>query len=297
MGLGRALPGRDRYDVIYTGAPRAFEAVQYGHELTHVLTYYLVPEGAQMLAFLSEGVAEYLDQSGRDYHESYAEQLTAGEETRAHVASFDSYDVRGDNYGRASSFVKAFVEVAGLDALPALIGATAVRRDHGCYLHADYGCIDSPDALEELFAGVIPEVSDSTWEEVQAYWRTTVEDILAYRTVEVEGRDRTEIQWLLRRADQAIEDSDAAAYRATMEGFYCDWAGEDGRVAIAERMVDTLDQADTSVVAVYPTLRSNFPTAKAVVVRSDADGGRSTFAVWLEQFPVGWRITWMEEWR
>ena len=106
-----------------------------------------------------------------------------------------------------------------------------------------------------------------------------------------------EIENLLRVSDMAIADDDADAYRATMEGFYCDWGdGDVGRMGIAQRAVGAYESTDTRLIAAYPAGTKNYPTAVAVTARTDANGAVSEHTIYLERFAVGWRITWSPDW-
>jgi hypothetical protein len=297
VGRGNAYPGRDRYEVIYNGEEGSYETVRYGHEVTHLLAHYLVPAGYWQLTFLSEGIAEYFDQSERDLHESYAEQLNAGVENPAYVASFDDADVYGDNYGRAGSFVQAFVDVNGVEALPELLRRTAVTWDRGCYRHDDLGCIDSPASLSALLEHAIDGMDGASWEATQTYWQSTMEDVLAYHTVQLSGRDRAEVEWILGYMDYAVDREDGTAYRTAMDGFYCDWLDEESRERLARRMANPHRAMESTVLAVYPTAHKNYPTARALVSRVDRRGVIDIATISLERFPAGWRVTWMPDWR
>ncbi len=293
VGVGNARPGQDRYYVIYTGDENAYESVRYGHEITHILTYYLVGPTYSLLPFLSEGVAEYFDQASRDLHEAYAAELAV--DSSLHVATFEDVDVRGDAYGRAGSFVQAFVDAYGITGLVKLIRATAVRSGSSCFEHDIEGCIDSARAIDTLMRYAVPEATGDSWRSFKAYWRTTVEDVSSYYDSQVSEADRREIVALIQHADAAMNDSDAAAYRATMEGFYCDWLDEPARVALAQQIVDSRSDMETTVGPVYVTGQKNYPTAMAIVSRGN--GRWASFAVLLEHFPVGWRVTWSRDWR
>jgi hypothetical protein len=297
LGLGQAYPGRDRYDVVYTGDAEAYEALRYGHELTHVLAHYVMPTGYSMLPFLSEGLAEYLDQAPRDLHESYAEKLEAGVESRRHVVSFDGLDTVGDNYGRAGSFVQAFADAYGVAALVRLIRSTAVVRTGGCFQHDVEGCIGTPQALTRLMRRAVSEAAGASWSSFRSYWRSTMQDVRSYHSGAVVDPDRMEVVSLIQRADAAINAADAAAYRTTMEGFYCDWLDESQRVDLAARVVSSFGHVESTVHGVHYAGHKNYPTAVATVTRTEDGGRASSFLVSLERFAVGWRVTWTPDWR
>lgn len=296
LGRGTAYPGQDRLEVVYTGAADSFEAVRYGYLLTHVLAFYLDPDHPQRLPILAVGLAEYFDQAGRDQHAAYALNLNAGVETRTHVASFDSRDPWGKNYGRAGSLVQFLIERYGLDGFLELHRAGYVAWQQGCYRHPDHGCVSSPEALTEMLDRLLVDTVGERWTDVQPMWAARVQAALAQETAEVSVEHRVEIENLVGVMDAALSCNDWEAYRSTMDGFYCDWGGEQARVDIAMRSVAAFDEVTSEVVAVYPTGIKNFSTAIALVQRRESRGVVSTHRIHLEHFPIGWRATWGPDW-
>jgi hypothetical protein len=82
-----------------------------------------------------------------------------------------------------------------------------------------------------------------------------------------------------------------------MDGFYCQWKGEEARRELASRMVESYHSTSTELLALYPTGIKNFRTAYAIVAQREQRGVLSTLGVQLEHFPSGWRVTWMDSWR
>jgi hypothetical protein len=294
--MGRAWPGEDRYEVLYTGAPDSYEVLRHGHELTHVLEYHLDPARPRRHAFLSEGLAEYLDQSGRDLHDAYALQLIAGAETRVRTTSFDSRDVTGKNYGRAGSLVQLLVERHGMDAFLNVFGSTAVTFTGGCWRHATYGCIATPEALVAMLDGVLAAVTGERWATVAAAWEADVQAALMAAEPSLPDADVAEITALLATMDHAVTTGEPDLYRKTMEGFYCDWGGEAMRTEIAARAVEAFVATRSEPLAILDTGVKNFRTALVVVMRQDERRRKFSYALTVEHVPEGWRVAYGPDW-
>jgi hypothetical protein len=96
--------------------------------------------------------------------------------------------------------------------------------------------------------------------------------------------------------DKAIATNDAAMYRSTLEGFYCDYGGEALREQISERAVAAYGTTTSKVLAIFDTGMKNFSTAQALVQRTD-DHGITTFAtVYFEHVQLGWRVSYGPDW-
>ena len=296
-GYGNAYPGQDRYEVIYTGAPGSFEVARPGNLLARTLEYHLDTANAKRIPILSVGLAEVLDQSGRDLHDAYAQQLHANVETRVRVSTFDSADLTGKNVGRAASLTKFLIDRYGWATFRTIFKATAVTSISGCSLkHATYGCINSATALTNLLDGVITANTDDTWATVAADWNAEVSDHLATVKMNLGAADKNAITNLVALMDQAINTSDPDTYRSTMASFYCEWLGEAGRDEIAQRTIDSLEGSTSTVMRIFPTAAGNFPTARALVMRVDSRAIRSFHTLSLEKFPEGWRVTYGPDW-
>ncbi len=297
-GFGRAWPQANRYDVIYTGESDSYEMQRYGQLLTTMLDYHITPNSRYRHPLLSVGVAELLDQSGRDLHAAYADNLAAGLESRVRVAEFDSKDVNGRNVGRSGSLAQFLVDRFGMETFMNIYGATAItwNSSYGCNWHLAYGCVSTPEQLTQMLDGVLQATVGVGWTDLQPEWEQTIEATLADMSIGMPRRATTEIENVLRVMDHAISTDDATEYRSTLEGFYCDWGGDDARAEIAERAVSAYGQTQTQLLALYDTGIKNFSTAQAFVMRSE-DGGVPTFqTIQLEHVPAGWRVSWSPDW-
>ncbi|HEU5060829.1 MAG TPA: hypothetical protein VFU21_30070 [Kofleriaceae bacterium] len=295
--LGNAFPGSDRIEAVYTGAAGSFEVTRPGTLMARVLEYHLDPANPKRIPILSVGLAEVLDQSGRDLHDAYALNLQAAVETRVRVNSFESSDVQGRNTGRAGSLVKFLIDRYGMATFIDIFKATAVTSAAGCSLKsATYGCINSAATLTAMLDGVLTAQTGDSWATAAALWKAEVDSHLASVSVQLSLADRNAIKNLVNLMDQAIETHDADVYRSTMEGFYCEWGGDAMRAEIAQRTIDAYAGSQTQLVRVYPTGTSNFPTARAITRRLDERNVLHQQVLYLEKLPQGWRVTYGPDW-
>lgn len=87
-----------------------------GHELTHVLSFYINNASSNSYKFLSEGLACYLDQSGKDYHAVGHNLLNQNQliplDKIIDLNDFKKYDPK-ITYPQSASFVKFLIENYG----------------------------------------------------------------------------------------------------------------------------------------------------------------------------------------
>jgi hypothetical protein len=296
VGLGGGWPNLGRYDVIYTGMTDSYEVVRYGQLLTLMLDYHVDTATRNRVALLTAGVAEYLDQSGRDLHDAYALQLDAGIETRVRIAEFDARDVNGRNPGRAGSFVQFLVDRFGIETFVDMYRASAVTWNGSCYFNATYGCVSTPEQLTAMLDGLLVANTGEGWSAVQPMWQAEVEAALDGGRLGMGPTATTQIANVLRVIDKAVVTNDAALYRSTLEGFYCDYGGEALREQISARAVTAYGATTSKLIAIFDTGIKNFSTAQALVQRTD-DHGIATFGTfYFEHVPVGWRVSYGPDW-
>ena len=296
LGFGRGWPGYDSYDAVYTGAPDSFEVVRYGYLVSQLLNYYFDSAARTRVAFLTTGIGEWLDQSNRNLHDAYAQQLLAGVESRVRVAELEVKDVTGRNPGRAGSFVQFLVERYGVDTFADIYRETAVSWSGSCWSSATYGCITTPDALTAMLDGVLRAKVGEPWSVVQPLWEAEVQDALARAPVGMAPNAMSDITNLVRTMDVAVTTGDPVLYRSTLEGFYCEYGGETLRRTVSDRAVAAYGPVSSKVLAVYETGIKNFTTAQALVQRTDERGVSIFSTIYVEHFPVGWRVTWGPDW-
>jgi hypothetical protein len=292
----RAFPEAYRYEVVYTGHGNGYESVRYGHELTHVLAHRLEPSHSLRLGVLVEGLAEYLDQSDRDLHAAYANNLVAGVETRARLTRFEDSDVSGANHGRAGSLVKFLIERYGMAAFVDIYERAFLEWSDDCYGNPGFGCVATGDDVAGFLDVLIEQTTGEQWVEVEPKWRDVVSSALRSRRPGVSNADRQQIAALFGQMDVAMASNDPAAYRATMEGFYCDSDGEQTRMAIARRAVEAYGEVESTLLNVVSVGVKSFPAARATILRSQADGSYQALSFDVERLPEGWRVAWGPDW-
>lgn len=295
-GFGRAWPNVGRYDVIYTGVGNSYEMLRYGQLLTVMLDFHVDPINRYRVPVLATGIAEYLDQSGRDLHAAYAQQLVAGVEARVRIAEMDSKDVNGRNYGRSGSLVQFLIDRYGMETFVDIYRASAVTWNGTCNVHMTYGCIATPDQLTSMLDGLLFTHTGDRWNDIQPLWLAEIEAAIDALPVGLDANATAEIENLLVVMDEAISNDNAAKYRTTIEGFYCDWGGDAERNAISARAVNAFGSVTTQVLALYDTGIKNFPTAQAFVMRTDNMGIPQFATFQFEQLPIGWRVTYSPDW-
>lgn len=110
LAPNQALPG------IYTIFSRMEQTP--GHELAHVLSFYMGKRFTNSYAFLSEGLACHLDQTGWDYHRS-AKKLLGEKKLVPFKKIADSIDFKKADseitYPQCGSFVKFLIDTYGLE--------------------------------------------------------------------------------------------------------------------------------------------------------------------------------------
>lgn len=300
LQMGRAFEDERRIEVIYTGAPDGFESVRYGHELSHVLADRLLADGWQGLRILDEGIAEMLDQSRRNRHDSYLRAARAfSPRATADLTAFDAGDVWGNQHERAGSLAQYLVDTFGWSTLVELFEATAVSWDQGCYRHPDVGCVDSPEKIAAVLDAGLRAVAGADWPSVRAGWAEALAEArLNLADSPLTAADRSSVRSLLAHMDHAMAKGDADEYRTTMGGFYCDWGGEAERQRIAARATDSGTPVQSRLLELQDIDMTNFPGAIALVERTDDSGAAQEMMLWLERLPVvGWRITWGPDWQ
>lgn len=294
---GFAFPAADRYEVVYSGEADSYEVTRPGYLMTQVLSAKLAPEGRHQLPILERGLAELLDQSGRDLHDAYAGQIrVAGAPHRSAVELVDD-DVRGMRSEAAGSLVQLIVEHHGMETLLGLLRDTAAPWAQSCYRDASARCIETGAQLAARLDTALERWTGERWNALQRSWMQRLDERLKLAVQPVGAEDLAAVTQLIRGADAAFAARDAEAYRATMDGFYCGWADDKKRSETARAIVEDGESVRTQVVAVHPTSVKNFPTMRVEVRRHAADGATSTRLVDVEHFPVGWRVTWDTEWR
>jgi hypothetical protein len=289
---GWADPSSDRAEVLYLPGD-AFEHAQYGHELTHLLSA-KVDGQTDHLKFLDEGLSELLDASGRDLHQSYVDDLRAGALLLNAIDGFDDWDVDGWNYGRSGSFVRLLVDTWGKDKFVELWkrSATTWAADGRTTTLGDLA--ESPAGVEKALDALLTATYGEGLAAVRLRWRAALIPHYALPPTKVADADAKSIADVIAVNDWALTHGDAAAFRSTMEGFYCDRTTDAERMKTANAMVQSRGVVRSRVVSMAPIGRKNYPRVVVFLTRDETRGAVTDSAAtsyYLEHFPIGWRIT------
>ncbi len=296
---GAAWSLASHIEVIYGGTPEAYEVRSPGHELVHVLSARIDNVGNHM-PMLSEGLAEVLDGSGRDPHASYAAALRAGldyDTGTGSVTRFTAADVWGDTYDRAASFVKFVIDRYGIEKFKSLWKGSAITYA-GWGFNVSGGALVSTTAdLERELDRLTREVYGASLDAIRIEWAAALKPYLSAPVRTLSDADLVEIENLIANVDRAITTGNASVYRTAMEGFYCDYETDAGRDMTAKTAVEGRGTVKTTMVSAYPTGGRNFATALVHATRTEERGGvtsTTTSRLWLEHYPVGWRLTFVD---
>jgi hypothetical protein len=286
-GLSAGQTRRARVEVLYLGAPESYERLRYGHEMTHVVTQNL-DHDRRHLPLVDEGVAEVFDQSGRDLHRAFAQIIRADGKTVDEALVTPADESTSVKYPKAGSFMKRLFE-KNPDPKPFRAFFRDVRV-------AFRGEIPLDPAGNPLDAAAIDAMLDSALRKsygldlasFRAEWKRILEPLVASPTL-VSAEDASAIASVLDAREWAVAHHDAAAYRATMDGFYCipDWDDAKREAVAAEVVAGSRPRA--RVVEIFDTGLKNFRTAAARVA-VEGEGSRT---ILLEKFPdpIGYRVT------
>lgn len=289
---GWADPTTDRAEVLYLPGD-SFERAQHGHELTHLLSA-KVDGQTDHLKFLDEGLSELLDASGRDLHQVYVDQLRAGALLLNAIDGFDDWDVSGWNYGRSSSFVRLLVDTWGNDKFVELWKRSAVTYETDGRTTTLGDLAESPAGVEKALDHLLLATYGEGLATVRLRWRATLIPHYALPPTPVADADRQAIAEVVAVNDWALTHGDAAAFRSTMEGFYCDRTTDAERMKTATAMVQSRGVVQSRVVSMIPVGRKNYPQVVVFLTRDETRGAVTVSVATsysLERFPIGWRIT------
>ena len=295
---GIAYPKTGVIEALHVGSPDEYENLHPGYLLTRILAPNLVDAGAgeYILPVLARGLGELMDHSSRDLHLAYAYELVTANENQSSIARLSELDLEGQAPGSAGSLVQHLVEAFGMPRFRDILQASAVTWQSGAYYHETVGSLDDGSDLEAVLADALDTVADASWTVTRDEWQSKLVSVLSQSLPEVAEPDRADLANLVALADLALNSDDSAAYRSTMEGFYCVGWSEQDRLAKAEAMVTSYGRATTRILKIYPTATRHFRSARILATRSFGDGNATTTFYDAEKFPGGWRFTWAAEW-
>ncbi|HBB67796.1 MAG: hypothetical protein A2X28_03660 [Elusimicrobia bacterium GWA2_56_46] len=282
-GFGEGSTSGDSISAVYFDFSPCYEKISYGHELAHALSFRLLG-GRHSVPLLAEGMAEYLDQSGRDLHEwlSYKSRIL-GYQSRFSVENADlayGNDLSSLSYTKAGSFVKFLVEAAGWKKFMELYAAT---RELG-RLH--------PDERLERFGEKFKEIYGRPLENAEAGWNKAAAPFQAKDLPRLPAPDEAEVRKLFSSQDAAVIKSDAQAFSLTY-----DRIGRkriryfDGNLKFyMEKLLET------QVNEIYDLGVKNGRRALVRATRRFKDLTTRKIAYYVEKLEDGWKIQ-NEEWR
>lgn len=297
--MAYARPWRNQIEVLYLGTPDSSEMRAPGHEVAHIITSKIDSAANIKIPLLVEGIAEYLDASGRDHHADYVQTLRAGIDAD-YTARFTDYDVRAYNYERSASFVKFLVERYGMPKFIQLWRAATVTYVGSSYKLASGGdIIATGDALERAFGTLAKTVYDTDFATLRGEWEATLKPYFSKPIANLTTIDQKEIANVIANVDAAQSNGDASMFRTAMEGFYCEWENDDKRMIRARNATESRGAVTSEIVSALPANARFYPRALVHTVRREERDGvvtTTTVQFWMEHFPLGWRITWMSGW-
>ena len=207
-GGGAGFTKGEAVSVIYFDFSPCYEKVSYGHELTHALSWRLLG-GRHSVPLLAEGLAEYLDQSGRDLHEwlsyksrilDYGGRFSAEDADLAYGKEFSSL-----SYTKAGSFVKCLVEWGGREKFLELYAAS---RAVGLLPRGERSRVFS----EKFF-----KVYGVTLKSVETGWNVAIEAFGGKALPRLPVSEEAGVRELFAAQDAAVAAEDAVAFSATYD--------------------------------------------------------------------------------
>lgn len=282
-GFGEGSTSGDSISAVYFDFSPCYEKISYGHELAHALSFRLL-RGRHSVPLLAEGMAEYLDQSGRNLHEwlSYKSRIL-GYQPPFRVENADlAYgdDLSSLSYTKAGSFVKFLVEAAGWKKFMELYADTR-----------ELGRLPSDERLER-FGEKFKEVYGRPLENAEAGWNKAAAAFQAKELPRLPAPDEAEIRKLFAAQDAAVIGGDAQAFSLTYDRI--------GRKRIRyfegnlEFYMEKL--LETQVHEVYDLGVKNGRRALVRTTRRFKDLTTRKIAYYVEKLEDGWKIQ-NEEWR
>ncbi|MGD2092824.1 MAG: hypothetical protein PVH61_42060 [Candidatus Aminicenantes bacterium] len=295
LRTGAAFPWKADIHVLYMDHPQTFERIHYGHEVTHVAAYNIDLDHLYHFRILEEGLAEFLDRSGRNYHQVFVQECFAHKLDLETAIQLNQDDVSCKSYAKAASFIQNLFEISpDADKFKAFY--------KGCYMF--YSWDETPLGPDNQYLTVhkLIQLIDSQLKEhygialnqFNNQWLTKLTPLAANGPIYLPADDIAEIQQLFAIRDQAISEGSPELYRSTMEGFYCDLLTDSERMAIAIHATSGLPPVKSNLIEVFDLGIRNFPYALAYFEKN-VNGNIETYNAYLERYDVGWRFIYVED--
>lgn len=282
-GGGAGSTTGEAVSAVYFAFSPCYEKVSYGHELSHALSWRLLG-GRHSVPLLAEGLAEYLDQSGRNLHEwlSYKSRIFGiGGPFKVEEADL-SYGagLRSFSYTRSGSFVKWLVESGGREKFLELYAAA---RGVGL-LPAE----ERAGAFADKFSGVY----GAALEDSLAGWNAAVSAFDGRELPRLPARDEAGVRELFAAQDAAVVAADSAAFASTYDRL----GRKEIRYFQGNLNFYMAKLRETRVLEVYDLGVKNGRRALARVSRRFSDLTTRRIDYYAERLEDGWKLQ-SEEWK
>jgi hypothetical protein len=292
---GAAFPWKAYIQVLYMDQPQTFERIHYGHEVTHIAAYNIDPDHLYHFRILEEGLAVFLDGSGRNNHQVFVQECFAFKLDLETAIQLNQEDVLCRSYAKAASFIQNLFEISSdADIFKAFYS--------GCYMF--YSWEETPlgpdnqylnaQKLIQLIDSQLRENYGITMNQFNKQWLTKLTPLAENGPIYLPADDIAEIQQLFAIRDQAISENNPELYRSTMEGFYCDILTDSERMLIAQFATHGLPPVKSNLIEVFDLGIRNCPYALAFFEKN-INGIIETFKAYLERHAVGWRFLYVED--
>ncbi len=123
----RALPEEHMAGILYLSDPHSYENVNYGHELTHLLEFYLLPPSMRVPPYLREGIADLLSQSNCNMHLRYINFLKSGLAENAFTMTDEK--INNPEYMESASFLQYLSEISDKNRMLEFYRKTSVLQE------------------------------------------------------------------------------------------------------------------------------------------------------------------------
>jgi hypothetical protein len=295
IDTGIAYPWRAEIHVLYLDQPQTYEQIHYGHEVTHIAAYYLDIDHLYHFRILEEGLAEFFDASGRDYHQVFVQECFAYNLDLESAIQLNEDDVLCRSYAKAGSFLQHLFEMdPDIDKFKAFYKACYMSYSWDeTPLDPDDHYLNAPRLILFIDRG-LREHYGITLEQFNELWIRKLTPLAQNGPVYLPADDINEIQQLFAIRDQAISEGSSELYRSTMEGFYCDILSDNERMYIAMYTISGLPPVQSNLIDVFDMGIRNFPYAIALFEKN-VNGNIETYRAYLEHYPLGWRFTYVED--
>ena len=280
-GAGRTTG--DEISVIYFAFSPCYEKISYGHELTHALSCRLLG-GRHSVPLLAEGLAEYLDQSGRNPHEwlsCKSRIFSVGAKFRVEAADLAyGNGSSGLSYTKSGSFVKYLVESGGREKFLELYAAI---REAGLL---------PPDERLRLFSEKFSAVYGSALEEAEVGWNAAVGAFSATALPRLPAAEEAGVRALFAAQDSAARAGDAGAFASTYDAL-----GRRGIRYFAGNLDFYMAKLlETRVEEVYDLGVKNGRRCLVRVKRRFSDLSTRSIDYYVEKLEDGWKVQ-RETWK